>query len=97
MTIGIVGWFDVRKGYGFLKPDDGGVDVLVDVCAVERAGMTSLYQGQQLSFDVVYDERIGRSCAESLGASGLEARTRIDTALPFDPRIDPLPERLSPG
>jgi CspA family cold shock protein len=36
MTIGSVRWFDVRKGYGFLKPDDGGVDVLVDVCAVER-------------------------------------------------------------
>jgi CspA family cold shock protein len=41
MTIGTVRWFDVRKGYGFLKPDDGGVDVLVDVCAVERAGMAS--------------------------------------------------------
>ena len=91
MTIGTVRWFDVRKGYGFLKPDDGGVDVLVDVCAVERAGMASLYQGQRLSFEVVYDKRIGRSCAENLGASGL------DMALPFDPRIDPLPERVSPG
>ena len=63
MTMGTVRWFDVRKGYGFLKPDDGGVDVLVDVCAVERAGMASLYQDQRLSFDVVYDKRIGRSCA----------------------------------
>ena len=53
MTIGSVRWFDVRKGYGFLKPDDGGVDVLVDVCAVERAGMASLNQGQRLSFEVV--------------------------------------------
>src|SRR5271154_5434508 len=59
MTIGTVRWFDVRRGYGFLKPDDGGVDVLVDVCAVERAGMASLYQGQRLSFEVVYDKRIG--------------------------------------
>jgi CspA family cold shock protein len=97
MTMGTVRWYDVRKGYGFLKPDDAGVDVLVDACAVERAGMTSLYQGQQLSFDVVYDERIGRSCAENLGASGLQARARMDMALHFDPRIDPLPERLSPG
>jgi cold shock protein len=87
MTIGTVRWYDVRKGYGFLKLDDGGVDVLVDVCAVERAGMASLNQGQHLSFEVVYDQRIGRSCAENLGASGL------DMALPFDPRIDPLPER----
>ena len=97
MTIGTVRWYDVRKGYGFLKPDDGGVDVLVDACAVERAGMTSLHQGQQLSFDVMYDERIGRSCAENLGASGLQAGARIDIALPFDPRIDPSPERVSPG
>src|ERR1700735_94305 len=69
MTIGIVRWFDVRKGYGFLKPDDGGVDVLVDVCAVERAGMASLYQGQSLSFDVVCDKRIVISCADNLCTS----------------------------
>ena len=97
MTIGTVRWFDVRKGYGFLKPDDGGVDVLVDVCAVERAGMASLYQGQHLSFEIVYDKRIGRSCAENLGASGLQAGARIDIEFPFDPRIDPSPERVSPG
>jgi cold shock protein len=97
MAIGTVRWFDARKGYGFLKPNDGGVDVLVDVCAVERAGIGSLYQGQHLSFEIVYDKRIGRSCAEKLGASGLQAGARIDVALPFDPRIDPSPERVSPG
>jgi CspA family cold shock protein len=62
------------KGYGFLKPDDGGVDVLVSICALERAGMASLDQGQRLSFEVVRDERIGRSCAENLSASELQAR-----------------------
>ena len=74
MTIGTVCWFDMRKGYGFIKPDDGGVDVLVSICAVERAGMASLNQGQQLRFEVVYDAKIGRSCAEHLGASGMQAR-----------------------
>ena len=74
MTIGTVRWFDVPKGYGFIKPDDGGVDVLVDICAVERAGMASLDQGQRLSFEVVRDERISRSCAETIGVSGLQAR-----------------------
>src|SRR5580693_4940314 len=58
MTIGTVRWFDVHKGYGFIKPDDGGVDVLVDICAVERAGMARLDPGQRLSFEVVRDERI---------------------------------------
>ena len=74
MTIGPVRWFDVRKGYGFIKPDDGGVDVLVSVCALERAGMASLDQGQRLSFKVVRDDRIGRSRAGKLSASGLQAR-----------------------
>jgi CspA family cold shock protein len=73
MSIGTVRCFDVPKGYGFIKPDDGGVDVLVDICAVERAGMISLDQGQRLSFEVVRDERISRSCAENLGVSGLQA------------------------
>ena len=74
MSIGTVRWFDVPKGYGFVKPDDGGVDVLVDICAVERAEMASLSQGQRLSFGIVYDERIGRSCAENLIAPESQAR-----------------------
>ena len=76
MTIGTVRWFDVPKGYGFIKPDDSGVDVLVSICAVERAGMASLDQGQRLSFEVVRDERIGRSRAVKLklSVSGLQAR-----------------------
>ena len=74
MTIGTIRWFDVPKGYGFIKPDDGGVDVLVTICALERAGMASLDQGQRLSFEVVRDNRIGRSHAVNLSASGLQIR-----------------------
>jgi CspA family cold shock protein len=73
MTTGAVRWFDVPKGYGLIKPDDGGVDVLVDICAVERAEMATLKQGQRLNFEIVHDERIGRSYAENLIAS--EIRT----------------------
>ena len=46
MTIGTVRWFDAHKGYGFIKPDDGGVDVMVDICALDRAGIASLDKGQ---------------------------------------------------
>jgi CspA family cold shock protein len=74
MTVGTVRWFDVPKGYGLIKPDDGGVDVLVSICAVERAGMASLNQGQRLSFEVVRDERIGRSRAVNLSVPELQAR-----------------------
>jgi cold shock protein len=73
MTTGTVRLFDVHKGYGFIKPDDGGVDVLVDICAVERAEMNSLKPGQRLSFEIVYNEKIGRSYAQDLIAS--EIRT----------------------
>ena len=87
MTTGTVRWFDVPKGYGLIKPDDGGVDVLVDICAVERAEMASLKQGQRLSFEIVYDERIGRSYAENLIAS--EIRTPpLNTFSPITPLHD---------
>src|SRR5208283_2796835 len=56
MTIGTVRWFDVPKGYGLIKPDDGGADVMVSICALERAGIARLNQGQRLSFEVVRDE-----------------------------------------
>jgi len=96
MTTGTVRWFDVPKGYGFIKPDDGGIDVLVDICAVERAEMASLTQGQRLSFETVFDERIGRPCAENLIAS--EIRTpplsafSPTTPLPHDRRAIQRPQ-----
>jgi CspA family cold shock protein len=74
MALGTVRWFDAPKGYGLIKPDDGGFDVLVSICAVERAGMTRLDQGQRLGFEIVHDPRIGRSCAENLTISELPVR-----------------------
>jgi len=47
---------------------------LVSICAVERAGMTRLDQGQRLGFEIVHDPRIGRSCAENLSISELPVR-----------------------
>ena len=73
MITGIVRSFDVHKGYGFIEPDGGGVDVLVDICAVERAEMDSPKQGQRLSFEIVFNERAGRPYAQNLIAS--EIRT----------------------
>jgi cold shock protein len=62
MVTGTVQWFEAPRGYGFTKPDSVGVDVVVTICAIERAGMVGLDQGQHLSFE----DRIGRSCAEKL-------------------------------
>ena len=66
MTIGTVKFFNSSKGYGFIAPDDGAPDVFVHVSAVEHAGMTTLAEGQKVSFDVVKDQRNGKSAAQNL-------------------------------
>ena len=49
---GTVKFFNAERGYGFIKPYDGGRDVFVHVTAVERAGLKSLTEGQRISFDI---------------------------------------------
>ena len=66
MTTGTVKFFNSTKGFGFIQPDDGSPDVFVHISAVERAGMRTIVEGQKLSFDVVRDERKGKSAAENL-------------------------------
>ncbi len=66
MTIGTVKWFNSEKGFGFIQPNDGGVDAFVHVSAVERAGMTALREGQKISFDLAKDARTGKMSAANL-------------------------------
>ena len=47
----------VERGYGFIKPDDGGSDVFVHITAVERAGLMDLTEGQRITFDVEPDKK----------------------------------------
>ena len=54
---GTVKFFNADKGYGFIKPDDGGTDIFVHITAVERANLTSLNEGQRISFDVEPDKK----------------------------------------
>jgi len=54
---GTVKFFNGERGYGFIKPDDGGRDVFVHITAVERAGLKSLVEGQRISFDVEPDKK----------------------------------------
>ncbi len=52
MARGAVKWFNSQKGYGFIQPTDGGRDVFVHISAVERAGLSSLNEGQQIEFEI---------------------------------------------
>ena len=68
MNKGTVKWFNGQKGFGFIQPEDGSKDVFVHISAVERAGMSTLNEGQKVSFEVVADRRTGKSAAENLRA-----------------------------
>lgn len=54
---GIVKFFNIDKGFGFITPDDGKGDVFVHVSALERSGLSSLSEGDVVSFDTEPDNR----------------------------------------
>ena len=54
---GMVKFFNGEKGYGFIKPDDGGSDIFVHVSALEQAGLQSLNEGQKVSYEVEPDKK----------------------------------------
>ena len=54
---GVVKFFNSERGYGFVKPDDGGRDVFEHITAVEAAGLKGLSEGQKISFDVEPDKK----------------------------------------
>jgi len=68
MTKGTVKWFNGQKGFGFIQPDNGDKDVFVHISAVERAGMSTLNEGQKVEFELVADRRTGKSNADNLRA-----------------------------
>ena len=70
MATGTVKWYNSTKGYGFIQPDDGGKDAFVHISAVERAGLSTLSEGQKLEFELVTDRRSGKMSADNLKAVG---------------------------
>lgn len=65
MATGTVKWFNTTKGFGFIKPENGGNDVFVHISAVEAAGLNGLQEDQPISYELVEDKR-GRSLASDL-------------------------------
>ncbi len=68
MATGTVKWFNNTKGFGFIQPETGGPDVFVHISAVERAGMSTLNEGQKVSYEIQSDPKRGKSSAVNLKA-----------------------------
>ena len=69
MATGTVKWFNGEKGYGFIQPSNGSKDVFVHISAVEQAGMRSLNEGDNLTYDEVADRKTGKVSAGNLQAA----------------------------
>ena len=66
MARGTVKWFNLKKGFGFIRPQEGGRDVFVHISAVEKAGLATLKEGQTVEYEEVSNR--GRTSIENLKA-----------------------------
>ena len=67
MATGTVKWFNPKKGYGFIAPEEGDKDIFVHITAVQAAGMKKLDEDQKLSYDA--EEKDGKVSAVNLQAA----------------------------
>ena len=82
MPTGIVKWFNGRKGYGFIEPEDGGNDVFVHVTALKDSGIKFLNEGDKVSYELT--ENRGRMAAGNLSLDG-ESSSNSDEIPSDDP------------
>ena len=87
MATGTVKWFNSTKGFGFIQPDGGGQDVFVHISAVERAGLSTLVDGQKINYEIQQDRRTGKSSA---GISAKQVDCFSHEALTLPTRLEPL-------
>jgi len=67
MIHGTVKFFNSTKGFGFIQPDDGSKDAFVHISAVERSGLSTLNEGQKVSYELEKG-RDGKLSATNLSA-----------------------------
>lgn len=64
MATGTVKWFNPTKGFGFIAPDQGGADVFVHITALQQAGLSTLDEGQKVSYELTSNK--GKTSADQL-------------------------------
>jgi len=65
MTTGTVKFFNSAKGFGFIEPEDGSKDAFVHISAVEQAGLSTLNEGDKVTYDLEAG-RDGKSSATNI-------------------------------
>lgn len=68
MATGTVKWFNGQKGFGFIQPDDGSMEVMVHTSAAERFGLARIAAGQKVSYDIERGPQ-GKTSATNLQAA----------------------------
>jgi len=63
MATGTVKWFNDKKGYGFIIPDDGGEDIFVHHSSIQMDGFKTLKDGQKVEFGL-QDGKKGKEAAD---------------------------------
>jgi len=66
MQDGIVKFYHVARGFGFIQPTNGTSDVFVHATALERAGLGPLAEGEKVAFDTEFDKRTGKTCVGNI-------------------------------
>jgi cold shock protein len=66
MNSGTVKFFNESKGFGFITNDNGGDDVFVHISAIVTPGVTSLTEGQKVTFDTEMDPKKGKLRASNV-------------------------------
>ena len=74
MAQGTIKWFDPKKGYGFIKPDDGSKDAFLHISALEKANITQLDIGQAVQYELT--EHKGKQTATDIQLVKQMARTK---------------------
>ena len=67
MANGKVKWFNLKKGYGFIEPEDGSKDIFVHVSALQNSGISNLLEEQQVTYDVAKEK--GKTSAVNISVS----------------------------
>ena len=64
MATGKVKWFDAKKGFGFITPDEGGKDAFLHVSALQAANIETISDGQAVSYELT--EQRGKQAASEI-------------------------------